>query len=468
MPKIVAWPLVGFVIAMFGVAYFWPRPTAESVPFPKGYLLQEKPSVFFSGHPGTATDEFLYDLVIEDIVEFVIVKNWSRINVPDHPSNKVEYKKLTRAGSRAECLAAGQSPQLRVLSSAWRSSFDLMRGQCVVVQPVNDCYSDLQMLEDEDSWTFVMRSTGRQIARAPKDPRRENVRALFGDRASISQQAGSPVFEDDFTDTDLVRALESNGNATGAAITIISRRARIDDRGLVPEITVRRTISPVVLEALLRLAPTGNDPAHGYRPGFQALIPGASAETAELIYSKMVEMLYVPFKASKPHGPWYYGNRWKEQVREKRPDLEEHFVSNDYVPIFAAAHSIRSASALALQLGQPYIRRFYEEFRTEIVNQTLFGTGPGFHTAIQAQSESDLVGIISEVRSQKMSPNKVATVWALIEQGRSLPDAFIKELRDGCRQDPDFLNDPLASKKYLSGETFCFHSFQSEDSRFGR
>lgn len=437
------------------------------MPFPKDYLQQEKPSIFFDGSRGHYIDQILYDLVVEGIVEFVVVRNRSRINVPDHPSHKVKFKKFTRGGSRAECLAAGRSPQLRVSSEVWRSSYDLMRGQCVVVRPVDDDDSDLLVTEDEDSLSFVMRSTGNLVARAPKDPHREHVRALFGDRANISQQAGSPVSEDDFTDEDLVRAIESNGNVAGAAIRIISRRARIDDRDLVPEIVVRRDVSPVVLEALLRLAPTGIDPGHGYRPGFQTLIPGAKAETAEIIYSKMVEMLYLPFKASKPHGPWYYGNRWKAQIRERRPDLEAHFVSNDYVPVFAAAHSFRSASALALQLGQPYTRRFYEEFRTEIVNQTIFSTGPSFHTAVLAQSEPDLVELLSEIRRQNMSPARMATVWALIEQGRSLPDSYIEELRDGCKQDSDFLNDPFASKKYLDGETFCHHYFQADGSLFG-
>jgi len=438
------------------------------MPFPKGYLQQERPSIFFDGSRGHYIDQLLYDLVVEDIVEFVVVRNRSRINVPDHPSNTIEFRKFTRGGSRAECLAAGRSPQLRVSSDVWRSSFDLMRGQCVVVRPVDDDDSDLLVTEDEDSLSFVMRSTGNLIARAPKDPHREQVRELFGDRVNISWQAGSKATEDDFTDTDLVREIESNGNITGAAIRIVSRRAQIDDRSLVPEITVRRDISPAVLEALLRLVPAGSEPGHGYRPGFQALIPGAKAETAEIIYSKMIEMLYQPFKASKPHGPWYYGDRWKAQIRERRPDLEAHFVSNDYVPVFAAAHSFRSASALALQLGQPYTGRFYEEFRTEIVNQTIFSSGPGFHTAILAQSEPDIVEIISEIRSQNMSPARMATVWALIEQGRSLPDDYIDELRDGCEQDSNFLNDPFASKKYLDGATFCHHYFQADGSLFGR
>lgn len=438
------------------------------MPFPKNYLLQEKPSIFFDSSRGHYTDQILYDLVIEGIVEFVVVRNRLHINVPDHPSHKVKFNKLTRGSSLAECQAAGRSSQLRVLSEAWRSSYDLMRGQCVIVRPVDDDDSDLLVTEDEDSLTFVVRSTGNLIARAAKDLRREQVRALFGDRTNISQQDGSRVSEDEFSDADLIRAIETNGNVAGAAISIISSRARIDDRGLVPEIVVRRDISPEVLEALLRLAPTGIEPGHGYRPGFQALIPGASAKTAEVIYSKMVEMLYLPFKASKPHGPWYYGDMWKAQIRERRPDLEAHFVSNDYVPVFAAAHSFRSASALALQLGQPYTRRFYKEFRTEIVNQTLFISGPSFHTAILAQSEPDLVEIISEVQRQTMSPVRMATVWALIEQGRSLPDEYIEELRDGCEQDSGFLNDPLASKNYLDGETFCYHYFQAEGSLFGQ
>lgn len=451
-----------------GVAFLWPRPSAENMPFPKSYLLQEKPSIFFDGSRGHYIDQLLYDLVVEGIVEFVVVRNRSRINVPDHPSRKVKFKKFTRGDSWDECLAAGRSPQLRVSSEVWRSSYDLLRGQCVIVRPVDDDGSDLLVTEDEDFLSIAMRSTGTLIARAPKDPHREQVRALFGDRANISRQAGSKVTEDDFTDADLVRAIETNGNVTGAAISIISRRAQIDDRGVVPEIVVRRDISPEVLKALLRLAPAGLDPAHGYRPGFQALIPGASAETAEIIYSKVVEMLYLPFKASKPHDPRYYGDRWKAQIRARRPDLEAHFVSNDYVPVFAAAHSFRSASALALQLGQPYTGRFYEEFRTEIVNQTLFSFGPSFHTAILAQSEPDIVAIISKIRSQNMSPVRMATVWALIEQGRSLPDTYIEELRDGCEQDPDFLNDPLASKGYLDGETFCYHYFQAEGSLFGQ
>ena len=461
MSKTVAWFSIGFVVTIFGFALFWFRSSAESVPFPDGYLLREKPSIFFDGHRDLFTDEFLYDLVIEDIAEFVVVRNWSRSNFPDHPSHKVRYKKLTRAKNRAECLAADLSPELRAISTVWRSNFDLMRGKCVTVQVVEQNYSDLQLREDEDSWSFEVRSTGRQVARAPKAHRRENVRALFGERATISQQAGSPIFEDNFTDVELLRAIESGGYAAAAAITIIRQRARIEDRSLIPAISVRRAISPEVLEALLQLASVGKDPAQGFLPEFQALIPGASKETAGLIYSKMIEMLYAPFKASEPYGPWYYGNSWKEQIGEKRPALQEEFVSNDYLPVFAAAQSFRSASALALHLGQPYIKRFYEEFGTEIMNRTLSNSGPSFHTAILAQSESDLVGIISEIQSQEPSPNRMTTIWALIEQGSNLPQGFIEELRNGCNGDPDFLNNPLASQKYLDGETFCSNYFQT-------
>jgi len=468
MMRIAACCSTALVVAALGIVFYWLRPAPKSMPFPKGYLLQEKPSIFFNGQRDGFANEFLYDLVIEDIAEFVVVKNQTRFLRPDHPDNTVEYWRFTRAGSRAECLAADRSPQLRVRLRERRSSFDVIRGQCVVVQAVKENHSDLLMRKDDASWSFVMRSTGRRIARALKGPGQAHLRAFFGDRAGISRQPGSPVFRDDFTDAELVSAIETNGYATGAAIRIIRRRTRFDERGLVPEIAVRRAISPVVLESLLRLARTGPDPSDSHWPGFRALIPGASAETAELIYSKMVEMLYTPFKASDPYGPWFYGTRWKVQIREKRPGLEEHFVRNDYVPYFGSSTVFRSASALALLLGQAYLRRFYEEFRTEIVNRTLSNTPPGFYTVILAHSESDLVGVISKIRARNMSPNRVATVWALIQQGKSLPEGFIEELRNGCRQDPDFLNNPRASKKFLGGETFCFHYFKAEGSQFGQ
>lgn len=462
LSKTVIWPSIGFALFISLLAFDWSRSKTETVPFPDGYLLRERPSIFFDGHRGLLTDKFLYDLVIEDIAEFVVVKNRSRINVPDQQSSEVRYKKLTRADSRAECLVAGRSLQLRVFSSVWRSNFDLMRGQCVIVQPVDENNSDLRMLEDEDSWSFEMRSTGRQVARAPKAPHRKNVRALFGDRASISQQPGSPVIEDDFTDAELLHAIETGRHTTVAAITIIQQRTRFKGRGLVPQIVVRKTVSSEVLEAMLELVSLRKDEGNMFLPGFLGLIPGASPETAKIIFPKMIEMLYAPFKPSKPYGPWHYGNRWKEQIRDKRPDLEEEFTGGDYVPVFASAAAFRSASALALHLGQPYIGLFYEEFRTEIVNQVLSGSGPSFHTAVLAQSEANLVSIISELRRNNPSPIKMGTIWALTEQGRNLPKAFIEELRKGCDGDSEFLNNALASRKYLDGESFCSHYLQTE------
>ncbi len=336
----------------------------------------------------------------------------------------------------------------------------------MIVQPVSESDTDLRVLENDNVWSIEERSSGTIVARAAKTRGPEGIRTLFGARASIAQQPGSPVFEDDFSDVALARAIESGGRTAEAAVTIIRLRARMEDRGLVPEVSVRRTISPEVLEQILQVASASKDPAQRFSPGFQELIAGASAETAERIFPMMIEMLYAPFEASEPYGPWYYGNRWKEQVRNKRPNLEEQFSRNNYVPVFAAAHSFRSASALALRLGAPYTELFYEEFSTEIVNKVLSNTGPGFHTAVLARSEPNLVGVISELRGRAPSPNRIGTLWALIEQGKSLPGAFIEELRQGCEEDPEFLNNGHASRRYLDGKSFCTHFFETDAARF--
>lgn len=466
LTKVVIWSATGLAFALSAFVFDGARAKTETVPFPDGYLLRERPSIFFDGHRDNLTDAFLYDLVIEDIVEFIVVRVWVKQGPSDRDDARPRYSKLTRTDSRAECLAADRLRQRHVLSTVWRSNFDLVRGRCVIAQPVNENDSDLAMLEDEDFWSVELRSSGRQIARAPKAYRHKEVRALFGERATISIQPGSPVFTDEFKDEELIRAIESGGRATAAAITIIRLRARIDDSGLVPEISVRRTISPAVLERMLALVSLRKDDVTLSLPGFLELIPGASPETAEIIFSKMIEMLYAPFKTSKPHGPWYYGNRWKEQIRDRRPGLEDDFADSDHVPVFASAAAFRSASALALHLGEPYTGLFYEEFRTEIVNRVLSNSGPSFYTAILAHSEPDLVSIVSAVGAQKPSPNRTATLWALIEQGRNLPKAFIEALREGCGGDLEFLNDAHASRRYLDGDSFCAHFFQSGGARF--
>lgn len=466
MPKLVIWSATGLALFIAVFAFDRSRSETETVSFPDGYLTRERPSIFFDGHRDDFTDALLYDLVIEDIVEFVIVRNWSRTNVPGHPKAQVIYKKLTRADSRAECLAADRARQLHALLPVWRSNFDLLRGQCVIVQPVEENKSDLEMLEHEGAWSFEMRSTGRQVARAPKAYQHKEVRPLFGERAGLSIRPGSPTTKDDFADAELLLALETGRSTTAAAVRIIGRRARIEDRGIVPKITIRQAVSPKVVEAILELVSLRRDEANMLPTGFRELIPGVSAETAEVIFPKMIEMLYAPFEASKPYGPWFYGNRWKEQIRDKRPNLEKEFTPNDYVPAFASADAFRSASALALHLGQPYTGLFYEEFSTEIVNRVLAGGGPSFHTAILAQSESNLVRIISAVRAQRPSPNRMGTIWSLIAQGRNLPKAFIEELREGCDGDPEFLNNTLASQQYLDGASFCAHFFSAKGSQF--
>ncbi len=466
LSKTIVWSSIGLALLTSMFAAGWARSETETVAFPDSYLVRERPSIFFDGNRNSFTDELFYDLVIEGIVDFIVIKNRRRSPASSQESDGSGYIKLTKAPTSAECIAAAQPRGLRVLSSVWRSNYDLLRGKCVIVQPGNQSDTDLRLLEDSNVWSFEERSSGTTVARVTKTSGPEAIRTLFGARANISQQPGSPVFDDDFSDVALARAIRSGGHVTAAAITVIRLRVSADDRGLVPEISVRRTVSPDLLEQMLQLASVDNDPGQRFLPGFRALIPGASAQTAERIFPKMIEMLYAPFKASKPYGPWFYGNRWKEQVQNKRPDLEKEFTRNNYVPVFAAADSFRSASALALHLGPPYTGLFYEEFSTEIVNRVLSNTGPSFYTAILAQSEPNLLGVISELRGRTPSPNRIGTLWALIEQGKSLPGAFIEDLRKGCEENPEFLNNAHASQRYLDGNSFCTHFFESDTAKF--
>lgn len=466
MHKTVIWSLIGLALLISMFAVDWSRAETKTVAFPDGYLIREKPSILFDGNQNSFTDELFYDLVIEGIVEFVVVRDRKRPPALSPAVDGPNYSKLVKALTSAECTAADHSHGLHILSSVWRSNYDLLRGRCVTVQPVNQNDADLRLLEDNNVWSLEEQSSGITIARATKTSGPEGIRTLFGARASISQQPDSPVFDDDFSDAALARAIEGGGHTAAAAITVIRLRARMDDRGIVPEVSVSRTISPEVLEQMLILASGRKDPVQRFLPGFRELIPGASAQTAERIFPKMIEMLYAPFRASEPHSPWYYGNRWKQQIRNRRPNLEEQFTHNNYVPVFAAADSFRSASALALHLGPPYTGYFYEEFSTEIVNRVLSNTGPTFYTAILAQSEPSLLSVISELRGRTPSPNRIGTLWALIEQGKSLPRTFIEELREGCAEDPEFLNNAHASRRYLGGNSFCAHFLESEAAKF--
>lgn len=432
--------------------------------FPDGYLAREKPSIFFDGHRDRFMNRFLYDLVIEDVVEFVIVRNWVRDAKSNRPVGGTEKLKLTRSENPAEC--ARMTPASRAVWSLgiFRSKFDILRKRCVIVRPVDQNHADLELREHSGYWSFRIASSGKLIARAPRAPRHQKARALFPDQVNVSQKKNSPVYKDDFTERELISAIELGGYARRAALSILSLRVRLEDDKLTPETLVRKKVTRNIVEALLALFPPAPNSGWGIAPGFSALIPGASTETAALIYPKLVDMLYAPIKTSKPHGPWYYGNWWKLQIREKRPELEETYVRNKLVPAIAVAGMLRSASALVLSLGEPYIQRFYEEFKTDIRNRTSRNARPSFHTVILARAEPDLLNVITEIRNSKLTPVRFGTLWALIEHGKNLPTEFIQELRSGCLQDPQFLNDPVASRKYLDGNSFCSHRFGIKDS----
>jgi hypothetical protein len=438
-------------VVLGGAAFAWLWPVAERVPFPDGYLERERPSLFFAGHRGPLTDGILYDLVIEDVVASVVVRNWSRIDIPETQADGPHYDRLTRGASRADCLAAERVQQQRVLASHWRSAvwrahFDDLRGHCLIVRRAESSDADLELLEHDDHWSIELRSSGALLARAPKAEHGTELRALFGARAGLSLLPGSPVYADDFTDATLLRALADGGSAARAVFKVIQDRVRLDDSGLVPRIEVSRSVSPEVVEAMLE--------RDGALP-FHSLIAGAAPETAELIYAGLVEALYAPLQTSKPFGPGHYGDRWKLQVRDRRPQLEAAYTRDEAVPRFAVEVVFRAASALVVQLGQPNVERFHEEFRTEIVNRVLANSGPGFDTAILARAEADIAGVVAQLRGLESSPNRRATLWAVVEQSPGLPQNLIEELRGGCAGDPQFLNDPVASAKWLQGETFC-------------
>ncbi|MEP6335430.1 MAG: hypothetical protein ABJ176_09180, partial [Anderseniella sp.] len=346
--------LAGFFLVGFYFLFHWLEPKDKNLPFPNSYLSQNKPSIFFEGYPDLFTSEFFYDLVIEDIAEFVVVRNTWRRSTSSGQIVGPKFFRIAKASGRSDCAKPGQSWGTD-LWSVGRRPYDALRGECVLIRPVDQNHASLKLVEYHDFWSIVAQSTGEQIASAPKAYRRKEVRALFGERAGISIQPGSPVYKDTFTGDELIRAIETGGYFTTAALSIITRRARISVNGLLPNISIRETVSPNVLDAMLKLASPGQDATQRMLPGFLPLIPGASPETAERIFPVVLETLYTPFKASNPHGPWFYGSRWKKQIRKKRPHLEEEFVRNEYVPSYASIVAFRSASALVLRLGQPFI-----------------------------------------------------------------------------------------------------------------
>lgn len=468
MVRILVAVCLAVIIVATGIGHYWYVALAESLPFPCGYLAREKPSIFFDLEPTSYMRAFIYDLVVEDVVDFVVVKNWRRRNVPGNPVDGKPYLKFVKGAGLGECARPKPSAGTRVFVRVPRSNFDMLRGACVLVLQVEKTDTDLRLNEHPGFWSFDVRRTGRRIARASKANLDKDLRALFPDRTGISQRPDSPVFDDDFGDAVFVRAIESGGYARRAALRVLAMRTQLDNTGLVPEVSVTKTVSPDVVEALIASYGPASGARHNKAPGSRALIPGASPETAERIYAHLIDSLYAPFKATNPYGPWFFGSRWKQQIRDKRPELERRYVENQYVPNFAVAATWQVATALVLRLGPPYVKRFYDEFRTEIVNRTLGNSGPSFQTTILAQSEADVAGIISRIRGSSMSPARHALVWALIAQTSNLPTAFTDDLRSGCRNDPGFLNNQLASKKYLDGESFCRRFFDIDGNRSRR
>lgn len=435
----------------------------KDVPFPDGYLENKNRSFSFFGHYGSFTRDLFYDLIIDGIFEHIIIRNWNLDAVTREPTFGMKYAKIFRGKSVDECQRAGQResvPSLKPLrlfgSFASRQPFDLMRGKCVLLKLVDNAETDLTLVENNKSWTFVDRVSEKRVARAPVTQRHRAVRALFGEHLNASQHIGSSVYDDNFDDAALVDAIKRKGPVRSAALFIIRRRSKARYDIVSPDIEVRRSISRDVVDALLGSFVPRSESSVGFPVGFGVLRSGATPETADVIYPKMIEMLYAPFLPSGPLGLGEYDHWWKVQIRKNRPELEGSYVANGFIPRFAAGTN--RASALVLMLGSPYVERFYKEFKADLEISVLRNNNPSFDTTVVALAAQDPERIIRKIQGLRLlSPIRMAKIWAFIHQSEYLSNDFIQGLQSNCESDPNYLNNKLASKKYLNGIPFCEH-----------
>ncbi len=388
--------------------------------------LIHKKSLSYENQYGHFLSKLFYHLIVEDLVDFIILKNFTHQN--GLPFNNKKYIKFFKGNSWSECNAQKQPVFLTLINEHYRTAFDLLRKKCVLAKYVDNNDASHNLLKNKNYWFLKKRnnSSDKVIARTAKTSKQSAVQDLIKSLIGEVWRHKTITTADNFSDFYLLAALKKGGKIRHAAIKLISSRIKFDRTKPIPKLHIKRKISKELTEELVKNFKTDVQNSLSntrIAPYLRSIIAGTSSKTADLIYPTLIEILYKPFIASEPYGPWYYGSHWKLQVSEKDPKLLEQY-KNRNIPHFASANSFITASALALKLGRPYAELFYKEFREHIHNLNLNNSPPTYHTIILGQSETDINNILNKLLSKKMSRNRCNIIKVLIKVSQISPQAL--------------------------------------------
>ncbi len=400
-------------------------------------------------------DEFWNYALFNGDLDFVELLNSPRGSKDEIPGPAYTRYRLVR--DRVACNAAPRHGHGSLLPGSFISDSHMLRGECILGSKV-DQPTATHALESDGGSAFVRRreSQADEATFALDALPRAMWAALGGSRPDwVGQYEADPAGFLVHDDASLIKALQVGRNLRRAALRVIGLRSTSTSRSerldYLPE--VRVSTSPVVVDALLATFEPQSDSDRGDVAGLHLLISGASPVTAESIYPRLIERGYT---VTSPTWRFEFGNRWREQIRARRPQLVATYDREDTVPLFAHAAAWRAMNNVLLRMGQPYIDRFVEEFKPHFLESIHHNSGstPSLHVVARSRFAESFIENLLDSR-YPLTPARLTRRWILVLSQPHLSAQLTARLAAACEGDADFWSDDWDRSSWVDDDGFC-------------